>query len=71
MKIEYSGWNRGELLAAAGDLKAKHPQLRFGQAIYNAAYRLNPAIEKLAGTDVDPFHDDARVEAFLQKIGAQ
>jgi len=44
------------------------PTLRFGQAVYNAACEWNPAVECLAGTDWDPFEDDSRVEAFLEKI---
>jgi hypothetical protein len=47
----------------------RNPQLRLGQAVYNVAYRRNPAVAQLAGTEFDPFHDDSRIDAFLKKIG--
>jgi hypothetical protein len=46
----------------------EHAQLRFGQAVFNAAYRKNPLVQRLAGTKVDPFYDDSKVPAFLARI---
>lgn len=61
-------WSRAELLAGASALRARYPELRFGQALYNYAYSRNPAVAHLAGTDVDPFHLNERVELFLSKL---
>jgi hypothetical protein len=46
----------------------EHRQLRFGQAVFNAAYRKNPLVQQLAGTKVDPFYDDTKVYKFLARI---
>lgn len=43
---------------------------RRGQAYYNAAYEMNPAVAHLCGTDVDPFYDDNKVGAFIEKLCA-
>ncbi|UOF80085.1 hypothetical protein [Caudoviricetes sp.] len=43
---------------------------RTGQSYYNAAYNMNPAVARLAGTDCDPYHDDARIGPFLNKLRA-
>jgi len=64
-------WSRHELLSRAAELVRAHPTLRFGQALYNAAYAQNPAVAQLAGTVWDPFNDDSLVEAFLEKIEAR
>ncbi len=69
--IEHSGWNRADLNRKADTPQTAHPSLRRGQAIYNAAYRDNPAIAQLAGTEFDPFYSDDKIEAFLEKIGAK
>lgn len=61
-------WSRSDLLAGARALKARYPELRFGQALYNYAYSMNPAVAHLAGTEVDPFHLNERVELFLSTL---
>lgn len=43
--------------------------IRLGQAVYNLAYDRNPAVARVAGTPIDPFHDDSRIDAFLAFIG--
>jgi hypothetical protein len=45
--------------------KAKHPQLREGQLWFNAVACIWPDIaERVRGTDIDPFYDDEKLEAF-------
>jgi len=42
------------------------PELRYGQAVFNAAYAHVPdRADALRCTELDPFHDDRRVAAFL------
>lgn len=46
----------------------RSPWFRLGQAVYNIAYTRSPQVRKLAGTALDPFHDDSRIDAFLARI---
>jgi hypothetical protein len=47
----------------------EHEPQRAGQAAYNALAAWNPAIaDQLLGTDADPFHDDARLPRFYQRV---
>ena len=40
-------------------------QIRAGQAVFNAFYQEHPELARaLVGSDVDPFYDDSRLEAF-------
>lgn len=42
---------------------------RSGEAAFNAVSRVDPAIaERLRGTAIDPFYDDARVERFWRHV---
>lgn len=52
---------------AQEDVK-RNPALRLGQALFNRASDGNPAVLRLAGTNVDPFHDDAKVWVFLDEL---
>lgn len=70
-RIEYKGWSRSRLMTLVAVERHRHPSLRYGQALYNVAYRENPAVAKLAGTECDPFHDDSKAEAFLEKLQAK
>lgn len=45
-----------------------YPDLRLGQAVYNIAIERDPSARILCGTEVDPFYDDSRVDAFLKKL---
>ena len=63
------GWDTQSLIRRARKVHlASKGEIRFGQAIYNQAYAQNPAVAHLAGTEVDPYYDDARVTAFLDKL---
>ena len=54
--------------ALAAVLNSKH-KLRLGQAVYNVARDLYPAVVvNLAGSDVDPFYRSERVRAFLVRL---
>lgn len=64
-------WSRDGLMGAARAVVFSDKSMRLGQALYNVAYSQNPAIAHLAGTEVDPFYDDSRIEAFLDRIGAR
>ena len=52
---------------AKRDMK-EWPQLRLGQAVWNAAHRRCPAVRIFTATRLDPFHHDSRIEAFLARI---
>lgn len=57
------------IIAKANEVvRASKGGVRFGQAVYNQAYAVNPAVAHLAGTDVDPYHNDDNVNAFLDKL---
>lgn len=71
MKVNYTGWSRADLMRKMDEERARHPDLRRGQALYNVAYRENPAIARLAAGDCDPYYDDMKIAAFLERIGAQ
>ena len=48
------------------------PHLRLGQAVFNLAHLLYPyPTSRLVGTELDPFYDDSRVEAFLKELELQ
>lgn len=61
--------NRGLLEECVRVRRHEHPDERYGQAVYNImlAYRFNQ-VRVLAGTDLDPFYDDGKVEAFLEHL---
>lgn len=61
MKIE-------NILEEALILVRRYPELRVGQAVWNVAVETVCHLEPLAGGDLDPFHDDSRVGAFLQEL---
>ncbi len=44
---------------------------RFGQFLFNSLARTQPALaNEICGSDLDPFHRDDRVPAFLQYVGS-
>lgn len=46
-----------------------HPQQRRGQAHFNVLYIGHPSIANMIrGTEVDPFHDNARLVDFLESV---
>lgn len=46
----------------------RNPCLRLGQEVFNIATERHPCVRQLTGTDIDPFYDDSRIEAFLTKL---
>lgn len=47
----------------------KHPELRFGQAVFNEAYKSFPEFtDRLRGTEYDCFYVDDKVGAFLEEL---
>lgn len=55
------------LLAMKAIQNCRH--LRYGQAIFNAAYQFRPdVVTCLQSTDQNPFYNDSRVEEFLQSV---
>ena len=53
------------IVASARNVVKNDPSLRLGQAVFNLIYKRNPAVS-LVGTEVDPFYDDSKIEAFLE-----
>lgn len=46
----------------------QNKKLRYGQAVFNTMHDLNPNVaNKFRGSDYDPFYDDGKVDAFIQK----
>lgn len=55
-----------EYVHAADLAFAEEPRWRYGQTLFNVLYRVRPDLsERVRGTDLDPFHSDQRVRAFL------
>jgi hypothetical protein len=43
--------------------------LRFGQTCFNVLYELDPDLaDSIRATDLDPFYDDNKVPAFLERL---
>ena len=62
---------RDLIAAQAAYDRQLHPELRRGQSIYNAAYKLMPDfVNSLDGTDLDPYYVDGRIESFLEACDA-
>ncbi len=44
-------------------------EIRYGQAVYNAAYKLFPiSTKKLTGREYDCFYDSDKIDIFLEKL---
>lgn len=53
---------------AAQSLTVNSP-IRYGQAVFNAAYHLYPVYANmLRTTKYDPFYEDSRVNAFIEEL---
>ena len=53
---------------AAKMIKA-NTEIRYGQAIFNAAYAMFPrATDELRSTEYDCYYDDSRINDFLTKL---
>ena len=62
---------KSDILTKAQETMSKYPQLRLGQAVFNAAYELFPeATNALRGSDFDCFYaqDHSKVDAFLSEL---
>ena len=58
--------NKAEIISEAN---ARPQQIRYGQAIFNTAYKMYPdAVDKLRGTDLDCFYRDEKVDKFLDAL---
>jgi hypothetical protein len=58
-----------QLEATASQYQKQFPAWRKGQAFFNALMELSPLLaEEVRGTDLDPFHIDDKVEAFLMWV---
>jgi len=55
-----------EFVLAANNQTSKQRQ---GQAYFNLLVEAQPSLAaQIRGTDLDPFHDEARIPAFLQHV---
>lgn len=58
-----------ELIQAATKYRQDRPEQRWGQAPFNTVYDLNPEFaSEVTATELNPFYDDARVEALLMAL---
>lgn len=60
-----------EFLITVGEVRNEHPELRYGQALFNTLVNERPELaRKVQGTTMDPFHaynpEDERVRACLR-----
>lgn len=57
------------ILEEARLVRHRSPWFRLGQAVYNVAHTRNPAVVRtLAGSNIDPFHNDDNIHAFLARL---
>jgi hypothetical protein len=62
----------GNYLAACVRAVCDHPDWRVGQAHFNVLADLAPDVaDAVRGTNLDPFYDDARLDAFLRHVQTQ
>lgn len=46
-----------------------NPNLRWGQALFNALYDINPELaDHIRGTGSDPFYDDSKINHFYNSL---
>lgn len=58
-----------ELVNRLNEYHREHPQQRLGQAYFNGLYAEEPGLaDMFRATEVDPFHDDEKVGAFLNAV---
>ena len=58
-----------EIKKNAAKMIKTNTEIRYGQAIFNAAYAMFPrATDKLRSTEYDCYYDDSRVNDFLTKL---
>ena len=56
-----------EFIEQAKLAQIKHPELRWGQVLYNQLATSRPDLAyRLMGTDADPFHEDWRTRIFFK-----
>lgn len=58
---------RSQLLKQVHTNLQKHPEQRFGQAVFNTAHEFSPEIARdLQSRDIDPFYKEDKVSEFLE-----
>lgn len=60
-----------EFCRAVGVRQQQHPEWRYGQTVFNVLYwdGFDPEFaDEIRGTDLDPFHKDARTDALFQVL---
>lgn len=56
-------WQRAE------ELLNENPDMRRGQALFNALAEIDPVkADRIRGTDIDPFDNNKRIGAFLREV---
>lgn len=57
------------ILEEARLVRHRSPWFRLGQAVYSVAHARNPkVVRELAGSNIDPFHDNKNIDAFLARL---
>lgn len=60
-----------DFVQAVGARQAAHPDWRYGQTVFNVLYYdgFDPEYaNEIRGTDLDPFYNDGRADALLDKL---
>jgi hypothetical protein len=61
--------DREEFVGHLARTIGRHPEWRYGQAVWNTALALYPdQVEPFRGSRIDPFYRDELAEAFLDAI---
>ena len=62
-----------EISTTAAEERRFHPEIRLGQALFNALYDLKPdlANEIRGNSDIDPFYKDGNIPAFYEWLATK
>ena len=62
-------YSYSDVVKKAEEYRAKHPQLRAGQALVNALFEFDEDLyHAIKATDADPFYDDKKITNLHMKI---
>jgi hypothetical protein len=50
------------------EMRERYPSLRWGQALMNALYEIDPELYSMIGDDLNCFYDDSKSRQFLDNL---
>jgi hypothetical protein len=59
---------RDRVSSRAMEMRERYPSLRWGQALMNALYEIDPELYSMIGDDLNCFYDDSKSRQFLDNL---